>query len=201
MGTEDEGLGSDPPEAGTSDRLVRAAFELFAEVGVERARVQDIAERAGYTTGAIYSRFENKAALLSAAIAQHGSSFLEGTLRDVAADPEGTGFEALAVASQVGPTVTMHRVLVDVFAIALRDDQVHAALVTLVEEIREAFLLAATSRAEHGAIDPEVPAEAVAHLAITLMLGSFVSKALGVEQPDPEAARQLAARLVEGLGP
>src|SRR5437899_6727995 len=52
----------------TRDRLVAAAAEVFAEKGYDRAGVQEIARRAGLTTGAIYGRFTGKAELLHAAI-------------------------------------------------------------------------------------------------------------------------------------
>ena len=53
-----------PPATG----CVAAAAEVFAEKGYDRAGVQEIARRAGFTTGAIYGRFRGKAELLAAAI-------------------------------------------------------------------------------------------------------------------------------------
>src|SRR2546429_9740403 len=53
---------------GTRDRLLDAAATVFAEKGYDRAGVQEIARRAGLTTGAIYGRFRGKAELLQAAI-------------------------------------------------------------------------------------------------------------------------------------
>src|SRR5215207_2114686 len=44
----------------TQDRLLAAAHELFLERGFHAASVAEIAERAGYTTGAIYSNFGGK---------------------------------------------------------------------------------------------------------------------------------------------
>ncbi|MGH9217617.1 MAG: TetR family transcriptional regulator, partial [Acidimicrobiales bacterium] len=52
----------------TRDRLLTAAAEVFAEKGYDRAGVQEIARRAGFTTGAIYGRFRGKAQLLLAAM-------------------------------------------------------------------------------------------------------------------------------------
>src|SRR4051794_30673527 len=48
----------------TAERLIEAAGEGFTEQGYDRVRVQDIARRAGLTTGAIYANFRNKAGLL-----------------------------------------------------------------------------------------------------------------------------------------
>src|SRR6476661_8912758 len=58
----------DDPRDQTRDRLVAAAADVFAEKGYDRAGVQEIARRAGLTTGAIYGRFTGKAELLHAAI-------------------------------------------------------------------------------------------------------------------------------------
>ena len=49
-------------------RLVEAAAEVFSERGYDGAGVQEIARRAGLTTGAIYGRFTGKAELLREAI-------------------------------------------------------------------------------------------------------------------------------------
>src|ERR687894_1954804 len=59
---------SEPLVDPTRDRLLAAAGEVFAEKGYDRAGVQEIARRAGFTTGAIYGRFRGKADLLLAAV-------------------------------------------------------------------------------------------------------------------------------------
>lgn len=53
-------------QAQTRGRLLEAAGELFAERGVNGASVEQIAERAGYSRGAFYSNFEDKAELVVA---------------------------------------------------------------------------------------------------------------------------------------
>src|SRR2546423_15544582 len=83
----------------TRERLIEAAAAVFAEKGYDRAGVQEIARRAGLTTGAIYGRFTGKADLLQAAIesrtndelddlfAQHGfDGHASDILRTVGAD-------------------------------------------------------------------------------------------------------------------
>ena len=67
--TDERGTRCRPAIAGpTRDRLVAARPTVFAEKGYDRAGVQEIARRAGFTTGAIYGRFRGKAELLLAAI-------------------------------------------------------------------------------------------------------------------------------------
>lgn len=59
----------------TRDRLIAAAFDVFAEVGVRGASVELICDRAGYTRGAFYSNFSRKEELLSAiADAEHSAA-------------------------------------------------------------------------------------------------------------------------------
>lgn len=45
--------------AETRSRLVNAAFQVFAEKGFARVRVEDVCAAAGYTHGAFYSQFRN----------------------------------------------------------------------------------------------------------------------------------------------
>ncbi|WP_300265228.1 TetR/AcrR family transcriptional regulator [Microbacterium sp.] len=82
----------------TRARLLDAAAEIFAEIGLEGASVEAICERAGFTRGAFYSNFDSKDELflqLSAAVAERRlatvgariAEFVEtGVLTD-AADP------------------------------------------------------------------------------------------------------------------
>src|SRR5947207_4945892 len=57
-------VGEEQAQATTRERILTAAAEVFAERGYEGAAVSDIARRAGFTTGAIYGRFRDKAELL-----------------------------------------------------------------------------------------------------------------------------------------
>ncbi|MEZ5187714.1 MAG: TetR/AcrR family transcriptional regulator [Microbacterium sp.] len=54
----------------TRARLLAAAHEVFAEVGMDAASVEMICERAGFTRGAFYSNFESKNELFLALITQ-----------------------------------------------------------------------------------------------------------------------------------
>ena len=52
--------------AETRERLLRAARTVFARRGVQAATVDEIAEEAGFTTGALYSNFKGKEDLVLA---------------------------------------------------------------------------------------------------------------------------------------
>lgn len=54
----------------TREKLMRAAMQVFAEVGIMGASVEEICEAAGFTRGAFYSNFGDKDALVLALIQQ-----------------------------------------------------------------------------------------------------------------------------------
>ncbi|HEY0119631.1 MAG TPA: helix-turn-helix domain-containing protein [Cellulomonas sp.] len=62
--------------AATRERLLDAAFEVFAEQGVHASTVEQIAERAGFTRGAFYSNFTTKEELFVALMEREDSSRL-----------------------------------------------------------------------------------------------------------------------------
>ncbi|GAA1637249.1 TetR/AcrR family transcriptional regulator [Microbacterium flavum] len=61
----------------TRARLLDAAHEVFAEVGMDAASVEMICERAGFTRGAFYSNFESKNELFLALITQLAGAKLD----------------------------------------------------------------------------------------------------------------------------
>lgn len=61
----------------TRERLIEAALEVFAEVGVDAAPVELITERAGYTRGAFYSNFESKNELFVALAERENTKRME----------------------------------------------------------------------------------------------------------------------------
>jgi len=74
-------------------RLVHAAWEVFAELGPD-AGVEDIARRAGVGMGTLYRRFPTKEALVLALHEDLLDAMLDRTREILAADPEGRGLES-----------------------------------------------------------------------------------------------------------
>jgi AcrR family transcriptional regulator len=66
MTASESGLTKGDKRERTRARLIDAALELTRERGFDGVTVQDIAERAGLTTGAIYGNFKNRDALFIA---------------------------------------------------------------------------------------------------------------------------------------
>ncbi|MDQ6807334.1 MAG: TetR/AcrR family transcriptional regulator, partial [Actinomycetota bacterium] len=68
-------LTRDEKRAETRSALVRSAADVFARRGFHAASVDEIAENAGFSVGALYSNFERKEDLLLAAIEQNVSDW------------------------------------------------------------------------------------------------------------------------------
>ena len=62
--------GAPGPEGPPSQRLLRAAEELFGERSYWRTTVADICARAGIATGSFYAHFDSKAAIFTAVVRQ-----------------------------------------------------------------------------------------------------------------------------------
>lgn len=59
-----------PQRTDVRDRLLAAAADEFTERGYAAAKLTDIADRAGFTKGAVYSNFESKQALFAELLAR-----------------------------------------------------------------------------------------------------------------------------------
>jgi AcrR family transcriptional regulator len=66
--------------------ILEAAKELMGEVGYDRLRIQDVADRAGAGLATLYRRWPTKQALVADAIRHHSDAFLPPPLDDPKAD-------------------------------------------------------------------------------------------------------------------
>ena len=75
----------------TRARLLEAAAQVFAEVGLDGATVEAVCERAGFTRGAFYSNFDSKDELfltLAADVAEARLTSVRSRVEDLAATGE-----------------------------------------------------------------------------------------------------------------
>ncbi|MCJ1714212.1 TetR/AcrR family transcriptional regulator [Curtobacterium sp. VKM Ac-2922] len=76
------------PRAEVRERLLAAGAATFAELGVHEARLDDVAARAGFSKGAVYSNFSSKEDLV-AQVMQRATNLVLGALDDLV-DPDVT---------------------------------------------------------------------------------------------------------------
>lgn len=73
------------PRAEVRERLLTAGAQVFAEQGVHEARLDDIAARAGFSKGAVYSNFSSKEDLVGQ-VMQRATNLVLGSLRDLVSE-------------------------------------------------------------------------------------------------------------------
>ena len=149
--------------------LLEAAAAVFAARGFHAASLDEIAEAAGYTKGAIYSNFGGKAELFLALVQERRAAMLEQFFpaADPAAHPDPG--ERLAAVSDVYrrlvPTESEYALWAEFELYALRDPELREQL---REEGRQQFALLVELVRHHlsemGVVNPPLAPEHLARL-------------------------------------
>lgn len=192
-------------EIGTRERLLDAAAEVFAEKGYERAGVQEIARRAGLTTGAIYSRFSGKAELLAQAI----DARTHFELDDLFAQHrfEGSAADVLRTVGahlvQPDPTGDAggRALLLEAFVAARRDPEVASALKAHLAERADRLAVLVEQAKVDGRIDPAFDTDAVVRFCHAVGLGFLLVETIQLDMPEVAPWEALIERLVGSLEP
>ena len=113
------------PDLDTRERLVRAAIEVFLEKGYGGTRVQDIARRAGFTSGALYVHFPSRTALLGEAIIREGQTILERIVEQIGAPHTGPDDPAprRVAAFGAGEPTNLDQLMLEAIALAARSPE------------------------------------------------------------------------------
>lgn len=185
----------------TRDRLIEAAAAVFAEKGYDGAGVQEIARRAGFTTGAIYGRFRGKAELLLATIEARTHDELQQLFAD-------NRFEGRA--ADIITTVGSHLVtdpfddgqalLLEAFVAARRDPEVATLVRGLLEQRAATFATLVERARANGQIAADLDTEAVVRFCHAVGFGFLLFGAIDLAAPPAEPWERLIAHLVEALG-
>jgi AcrR family transcriptional regulator len=141
-----------PKRAAVRRRLLDAALEVFASHGFERATLDQVAEAAGLTKGAIYSNFASKDDLFFAMMSEQALRRAEAVRIILAARQ--TDQDDRQAAHEVGRLLTAaftrerkwHLVFLDFWGRAVRDDAVRAQFL----EHRKTLRAAITERIEQA---------------------------------------------------
>ncbi len=186
----------------TSARLIQAATEVFAEKGYDGAGVAEIARRAGLTTGAIYSRYAGKAALLAAAIETSVPDEFDQLFAEHAFDGRAKDILHTVGAHLVNrPDHKLQGVLLEAFVAARRDPEVATVLRAQFEDRRVRLAGLIDMGKLRGLIDPDLDTMAIVHFAHAVGLGFLAYDAIGATHPDNGPWEALIERVVAALDP
>ena len=192
----------------TRQQLLAAAVRVFAEKGVSRTSLQDIAQVAGTTRGAIYWHFKNKADLFNAMM-DDAILPMEQAMQHIGHDPaQDPLFELEHALLQTMRDIASNDATRAVFEIALMKVEYVDELVGIkarhvqcyadgTREVTRSLQEAAT----HRGIDLPVSPDMAAHGLHALMVGLIHSWMLSPQAFDLVAVSQSAIRAqLAGLG-
>jgi AcrR family transcriptional regulator len=176
----------------TRTALIDAAQAVFAREGFHAASLDAIAATAGFTKGAVYSNFANKAELYLAVLDRtiDGVVASERSPVDDAAEQVARGERT---AEEVERSVRGQVLAsLEFVAAAMRDAELAAQLDERVERLRQVFV---AMSAQWRSDDDPLDADRLGSLAFTFQQGLGLLQGLGVAPPPAdveEAFRRLA---------
>lgn len=187
----------------TRARLLDAAAQVFAEVGLDGASVEAVCERAGFTRGAFYSNFESKDELFLDLAARVGEIRLTAVRERVeemaAAGALAEGCDPVVLVREVmdsGEDDRLGVMLMSEIRIrALRDEAFGTAYLTQEREMVRSIAKIITDIAASGLLRLRLPAETAARMLMIVWEGMTVRGAM-----DGKDAAQLRHAGGEELG-
>jgi AcrR family transcriptional regulator len=185
--------------AQTTRRLLDAAAEVFAQRGFHAATVDDIADAAGYTKGAVYANFTGKDALFLALLDRHLDDQVAQVDRIVAAASE-TDLRAElrdASAEQLTNGGSFGLLTLEFWLYAARDTAARDALTARYRRMRDRLAEVIAERgAAPGTTDPRSPHE-LAALILALDAGLFLQHLIDPDAITPELRADALAALID----
>ena len=198
-----EGVVGDEVVDHTRVRLLEAAAAVFAEKGYDGAGVQEIARRAGLTTGAIYGRFTGKAELLREVIAQCSSDELDELFNQHRFEGHASDIVRVAGSHLVDrPDADAQRgdaLLLEAFVASRRDPEIRDAVRALMDERADRLGAVLETAKADGSLDPTLDTASLVAFCHAVGLGFLIYDALGVDLPDSQPWEQLITRLVAAV--
>ncbi|CAN3702954.1 MULTISPECIES: TetR/AcrR family transcriptional regulator [unclassified Microbacterium] len=164
----------------TRTRLMDAAAEMFAEVGIDSASVEAVCERAGFTRGAFYSNFASKEELFLALCARSAEQTISAvrervtSIEDRGLDATGEVLQLVQGVLEVTGDDRLDVLLgAEIRLQALRNAEFAAAYLSSNQALGESVTQLVRDIAEARGLVLRVPAEA----ATELLLSAWVSTA------------------------
>jgi AcrR family transcriptional regulator len=180
--------------ARTRSQLLEAAARVYAEQGLDGATLDDVADQAGFTKGAVYDHFGSKDSLLFALLDEYVTTEIGEQLalfeanRNVPARPQIAADHWL---EHVESDPAVLRLFIEAWVRGQRDEAVRERVLATIEAMREMFRSIGRGRAQElGEVRSEALLEGTADAMSALGVGFALLK-LG--DPDRIPSRLLGA--------
>jgi AcrR family transcriptional regulator len=188
-------------KARTREQLLDAAARIFARKGYAGASVEEIAESAGYSTGALYSNFAGKQELfleLMSRKAERYRAAVAGILEpDAGGDPVAALAELLERAGNPDPDLMALRA--EFWLYAVRNPDAMGALIAQRREQVDALVTAVSAAMERLGAPAGASASTVATLALAMFQGLMRQRRIDPDRVSGELLAQGLRWLFAGL--
>lgn len=189
-----------PGRENVRERLLDAAADEFTEHGFAAAKLQDIARRAGFTKGAVYSNFESKQALFAELLSRRSMELAARVIDDVSDlgpdDAAGAGGSAIASWIVAEPRWPL---LVTEFGIhAAREPKLAESYRRERRVLREELATLISARAEAWGVAATLDAREVATSLLALISGLSVEHSVDPDEIDERAIGAAITELFAG---
>jgi AcrR family transcriptional regulator len=161
----------------TRSCLVEAATKVFSRRGYDKASLDEVAEEAGFTKGAVYSNFKGKEDLFLATIDAHFEQRLEAVKRLLAEEPDerGTAHAAgMDFMNQLNADPEYFALFFEFWAYAQRNPAVKRKFLPRVQRFRAAL----AELFEAKDVEMPLPSDQLAAMLIAMAAGVAMEREL-----------------------
>jgi len=116
------------PDEDKPQRILKAAIEVFGTLGLERATMKDIADKAGVASGTLYTYFADKEALFVGAVDSLWDGFFAGATQIFSGQTDPKFLSASLLAYGMETLTQLHPLVRGMITAANRLDLIHPRL-------------------------------------------------------------------------
>jgi AcrR family transcriptional regulator len=175
--------------AETRRRLLEAGERVFAEKGLYGASVEEIAERAGFSSGAFYSNFEDKEELFLALFDRRTETQIAEVASLLQGNPAPSDFFAALKARERGRGAqrTWFMLTLEFVLYSVRTPRARPKLARRERAVRDAYARAAIAQHHAQGLSPPGPPEQLGLILQALDHGFWMQRNI-----DPETVSEAA---------
>jgi AcrR family transcriptional regulator len=177
--------------AATHGRLIEAATKVVARRGFHAATVDEIADEAGFSIGALYSNFDGKDDLFLAVFDGHLRWYEERLEEAAAAADPRRAFSDWMDALMEEPEQLL--VFIEFWAYAVRKPKLRRNFSARMAGLRDAMAQAIKERIEATGSDVRVPPETLAVVLLAVGRGLALEKLADADAVDDSVAELVAS--------
>lgn len=185
----------------TRERLLDAAAQTFARKGYAGATVEEIAEAAGYTIGALYAHFGGKQELFLELMSSRASRRRTAVAEILGADDGRDPVDALAefLERTGSPDPDVMALWAEFWLYAVRNPDAMGALIAHRREQVDALADLVSAAMERRGAPPGVSARAVATVALAMFQGLMRQRRIDPDRVSGDLLAQALRWLFAGL--